>query len=74
MTNFEKALEIIDRTCDENATMNYKAFKNALTLATVDEKSREYFRGFTQALYYGGVISYNDREVLRLAMYETIGQ
>ena len=72
MTNFERALEIIDRACADNATLDRKAFRNALAYATVDEESREYFRGFTQALYYAGAISFEDRDILRMAMYENI--
>ena len=72
MTNFEKALEIIARTSADCATMDAKAFRNMLTLATVDEECKEYFRGFTQALYYAGAISFEDREILRMAMYEKI--
>jgi len=76
MTNFERALEIIDRACADNATLDRKAFRNALVRTHAKDEacklSEEYFRGFTQALYYAGAISFEDRDILRMAMYENI--
>ena len=80
MTNYERALEIISRACEDMSTGRevigdmplYRGFRSAFALATADEKSAEYFRGFTQALYFAGAISAEDRDILRVAVREGI--
>ena len=70
MTNFEKALEIIDRISTDDRMHRY--MRGALALATVSEEEREHFRGFTFALYLTEVITAEERDILRMAMYDAI--
>lgn len=70
MTNFDKALEIIDRVSTDDRMHRY--MRGALALATACEDMKEHFRGFTFALYLTEVITAEERDILRMAMYEKI--
>ena len=70
MTNFEKALEIIDRVSTDDRMRGY--MRGSLAFATVSEEDKEHFRGFTFALYLTEFITAEEKDILRMAMYEKI--
>lgn len=65
MTNFEKALEIIDRiTAGETDNRLRLTLRNMIAIFGNDD---EYKYGFTSALYLTGKITLEERDILRTA-------
>lgn len=71
MTDFNRALEIIDRITENEPTNTMRlALRNMLAITNYQTpEDREYRYGFTQALYLMGKLTMAERDLLRTVKY-----
>lgn len=71
MTDFNRALEIIDRITENEPTNTMRlTLRNMLAISNIQTpEDREYRYGFTQVLYLLGRLTLAERDLLRTVTY-----